>query len=277
MSAEIYYFSGTGNTLFVAKDIASGLSARLIPIAALEDRESVKIEADVIGIVYPVYYGELPLMVKRFAGMLENVRGKYIFAIATFGGSPGTSIGLLGNIIKSKGGELGAAFGVHMPQNAFLKPWETNEATLIAWKKKAGRLLKNICNGKRNSYPNAVMKAVIFVFHNAFKPLYKKSFIKYSGASPDLPLDDLIRLTDRSYRANSRCTGCGICAKVCPCRNIEIKDGKPVWQSRCETCLACYNWCPERTIEGGVAKKNYYYKNSHIALFEMTGQKEFTV
>jgi hypothetical protein len=41
MSTEIYYFSGTGNSLVVARDIARKTGGRLIPIATVTDYQKV--------------------------------------------------------------------------------------------------------------------------------------------------------------------------------------------------------------------------------------------
>ena len=62
-----------------AKDIACGIDATLIPIAPVMDKTTIKIESNVMGIVFPVYYGELPVIVKRFTEKLDNIEDKYIF------------------------------------------------------------------------------------------------------------------------------------------------------------------------------------------------------
>jgi flavodoxin len=51
MSTELYYFTGTGNSLAVARDIARKTDGRLISIPSLMDQESVESDADVLGIV----------------------------------------------------------------------------------------------------------------------------------------------------------------------------------------------------------------------------------
>ena len=61
---------------------------------------------------------------------------------------------------------------------------------------------------------------------------------------------------DKSFFADEKCTACGICAKLCPSRNIVITEGKPVWQHRCEQCFACLQWCPEEAIQYGKNTKN---------------------
>jgi flavodoxin len=89
MRIEICFFSGTGNSLQIAKDIANRIDASLVPIASLIDEESIRTDATVIGIVFPVYYGDLPNIIRKFAKKLENIESKYMFAVYTYGGGRG--------------------------------------------------------------------------------------------------------------------------------------------------------------------------------------------
>jgi flavodoxin len=114
-----FYFSGTGNSLAAARDIASKMNGVLTAIPSLNDRESITTDADVIGIVFPVYFaandnGGIPLMVRRFVGRLDDIGSKYVFAVCTHGGMPGTTIENFGRAVGSRGGRLAAGFAVKM-------------------------------------------------------------------------------------------------------------------------------------------------------------------
>ena len=86
---EIYYFTGTGNSLAVAKMIAERTGAKLIPIAAVMDRKAIESAAEAVGIVFPVYYATnetgIPIIVKRFVAKLTDIGSKYLFAVCTSG------------------------------------------------------------------------------------------------------------------------------------------------------------------------------------------------
>ena len=56
---------------------------------------------------------------------------------------------------------------------------------------------------------------------------------------------------DEKFTADGKCTGCGLCAKVCPVQNIKIENQRPCWRHGCEQCLACIHWCPCEAIEYG--------------------------
>jgi flavodoxin len=117
MSTKIYYFSGTGNSLVTARNIAEKTNGKLISIPSVMDKESIKTDADAIGIVFPVYHGDIPFIIRRFITKMENMDKKYIFGICTYGDSPGLSIKYLDEMIKSHGGKLAAGFAVNMPYN----------------------------------------------------------------------------------------------------------------------------------------------------------------
>ncbi|UCC17673.1 MAG: EFR1 family ferrodoxin [Dehalococcoidales bacterium] len=271
MKRIIYYFSGTGNTLFVARDIAQGLEASLIPIVSLADDTVVTVDSDVTGIVYPVYYGELPVIVREFAEKLSKLEGKYIFAVCTFGGSAGDSLRNLRKIILLRGGKLSSTYGVHMPQNAFYKFWEKHEPLYRNWRQKKLKVVISNTEARKsgNFFTNILFDIIFKGIQSYVKPKYKQSFIKLSGASPDLSVEELIRLNDTSFSSTDDCTGCGICAKVCPVNNIIMFGGRPVWQHRCENCISCYNFCPEKAIRNGIASEGYLYRHPDITVKDM--------
>jgi ferredoxin/flavodoxin len=278
MSACIYYFSGTGNSLCVARDIAERLGGNLISIASMEKYEIIRPDSEVIGLVFPVYYGELPLIIKRFAEKLTDIENKYIFVLSTFGGSTGYSLKLLRPIIQSRGGKIAATYRVHMPQNSFYKWWERHDILLKTWKtRQLSKVVENTNKRKKGEFFKHFWLAPLFIptdyIVHRMKPSYRQSFIKLSNASPQLDTDELILLNDTSFSVNDKCTGCGTCSRVCPVNNIKLSDGKPVWQHACENCLACYNWCPTRAIEGGIAHQGYYYRHPDIKLNEIMQQR----
>ena len=72
----------------------------------------------------------------------------------------------------------------------------------------------------------------------------------------NVPLDENKNITDENR------TGCGLCAKICPEKAIEIKDGKPEWvKKKCQHCTARINRCPNAAIQfgRGTEKRGRYY------------------
>ncbi|MGE5678941.1 MAG: EFR1 family ferrodoxin [Pseudomonadota bacterium] len=275
MSKEIYYFSGTGNSLYIAKAIAEKTGATLIPIAKLKDCGSIKIEADIIGIVFPVYYMEPPMIILEFIGRLQDIKGKYIFAVSNYGGAAGESLRMLKKIIKTKGGELSAAYGIAMPQNSFPKPGEDRKNLYYECDKRIELIVNNTNNKKKGIfYTNPLMELAIIPIHALItRPICIKHFRSISNLPSDSSYEEHKHAMDRNFSTGESCNGCGICSQVCPAGNISIEDKKPVWLNHCEHCLACYNWCPNKAIRGGITKKDYYYHHPEIKLSEILDRR----
>jgi ferredoxin len=275
VSTDLYYFSGTGNSLVVAKDIAEKINGKLISMPSVMREESVKPEANVIGIVFPVYYATndcgIPLIVGRFVRKLENLGSKYIFAVCTHGGMPGTTIENLKKAIASRGGKLAAGFTVRMSNKNLAE--RRQQKMLIKRKKK----LKAICeyvNARREGRfetRGLLRKILLAPLRSLEKPIFLYRYKKLSSTSKN-SFSELIPLADRSFRTNENCTGCGTCAKVCPVNNIKMVDGKPVWQHHCETCYACYAWCPNEAVCGAIVAYNDWYHHPEVKLSDMLGR-----
>ena len=190
MTLSIYYFSGTGNSLSVAKDIAAKTGGNLVPIASVMDNDVINVEAEVIGIVFPVYYTELPVIIKRFTGKLANIENKYIFAVCTFGGSAGYSLKSLRRLILARGGQLSATYRVNMPQNSFHKFFENHAMLYSTWNKQVGKVVRNTGERKHGEFFRHILLGPFFMLidysMSKMKGTYKKSFAKLSNTSPDL-------------------------------------------------------------------------------------------
>lgn len=260
MTATIYYFTGTGNSYTVAKGIADGLGARLVPMASAVKEDEITIDTECTGIVFPIYYVDTPNIVRHFIPKLKGLSGKYIFVVCTYGGGRGRAVRTVRELLTQNGGELAAAYGVHMPQNAFLKPKEDNDALY----EKMGPMVASICDrtvqrkkGFRASEGmlDLVLRPLVPVFKSVFHNYLART---YQGTEDKSEMEMIYHL-DSTFCANDRCTGCGLCASVCPVQNITMDAGRPVWNHRCENCLMCYNLCPNKAIDSGIAQKEYYY------------------
>ncbi len=255
MSTEIYYFSGTGNSLVVARDIAKKMDGEFTPIAALMDKENIKPDADVIGIVFPVYHAVfdgLPLIVARFTNKLTNLDGKYIFAVCTCKGWSRLTLGKLARIIQARGGKLAAGFTVTMPDNSSPTTAEQRQKLIANWKQKLEKICQYVHARKKGKMENPVLFNLIMAPFTARTKKITMDLLNKLVNLPDLSFEQILPLTDKSFHVDEKCDGCGICARICPVGDIAMIDNRPAWQNRCESCLACINWCPKETIQGGI-------------------------
>lgn len=289
MSTVIYYFSGTGNSLAVARDIAEKTNGKLIPITSIIDKESITTDADMIGIVFPVYNQGIPFIIKRFVNKFDSLDGKYIFGVCTYGDSPCTSMEYLNNIIKLQGGKLAAGFAVNMPYNYItpsfvLKDFfrsfvlrqvaeEKQQKMFGNWERKLESIYEYVQAHKEGHFEmRAEVIEHLMDFLNLRETLQKKAWLKVAGfkGQTDLPFQESIQLMDYGFRCDDKCNGCGICLRICPVNDIEMVIGRPVWQHHCEQCFACLQWCPKEAIQfGNGTSQGKRYHHPDVKLSDM--------
>jgi len=243
----------------------------------MDDQDEILSEADVIGITFPTYYADVPAIVRRFARKLVAHPSTYVFGVITYGGAFGAALDYLDTFLQSRGHGLDAGFGVHMPQNAFHKSWENRPRAFRRSAQRARTIASAVEKRQMGmDYTNGFLQAAISPFAKSFERSSIRFLEKAAGmASPSgLTLEALIPLVDRAYFATDACTGCGICAQVCPVGNISMENGRPVWHQHCENCLACFNWCPADALRGSVSKKEYRYKHPEITVRDMIQQRD---
>ena len=74
----ILYFSGTGNSLYVAKKLAELTGDTAVPISAIHER-CQRIQDRIIGFVFPVYFGDLPEPVQEFIRQVRFQKSTYFY------------------------------------------------------------------------------------------------------------------------------------------------------------------------------------------------------
>lgn len=260
MSTEIYYFTGTGNSLVVATLIKNALpESKLIPIASLKDKDT-ETSADTIGFIFPVYCGGPPVIVHEFIKNLKISNPKaYIFTATTATSQVGGTFTIINKTLKEKSMYLTSGFNIKMPGNYTVFYGAVSEEKQNKFFTKAQKDITealDIIKAKETSkMPTKPILGTLFGF------IYKIS-AKY------------FHKQDKSFFADENCDGCGICAKVCPVGNIQMESNKPVWQHKCEQCFACLQWCPKCAIQAGkITKGRKRYHHPDINTQDIIGQK----
>jgi ferredoxin len=241
---KIYYFSGTGNTLWSAKKIAGYLaetqepssavepvSVKLFNIAGLVRQAPVPAEADRVIFMFPSYAYQTPLMVRRFL-IRTAIRSPYIAALVTYGSDPGGTLAEVYRILKRK--DLSLSFSGRIPSvenfiPIFGPPGEkAKEKRLLMQDRATEEAARAILAGKTNS-PWKIRPFSVVISSLFRLGLRKGIFTKW-------------------FKLGAECNGCGLCRKICPSGAIVPENGRPLFSQGCEQCQACLNWCPRRSI-----------------------------
>jgi ferredoxin len=262
MDTTIYFYTGTGNALWTAKKLSEKLeNTKRIPMTPGEG-DVIKSDAQNIGFIFPVHIWGVPARVIHFLQRLENDPAKYYFAVAVNAGQVAATLIQLKDLLHQKGLNLSAGFSLCMPSNYI--PWqgadppEKQQKTFASALGKIDRIAS--CVSARQEMKPEKGPGWQNLFFTAF---YRLTFAR-------------VPRMDKSFFPDEKCTSCGICEKICPARNIEMPQGRPVWKHHCEQCLACLQWCPEEAIQFGsatVRKKRYHHPE--ITLKDMLPSHEY--
>lgn len=275
METIIYFFSGTGNSLWLARKTAQHLSAGIIPIASTLNMDAINITVKNVGIVTPVYYGDLPNIVKVFLGKLRNIENKYIFMVVNYGGGLGHSVAAAKRIVKAKRGKISALYSIHMPQNSFCKPSENSDQLYNAADQLLSAINKNVSSQKQGVFStNRGGDCLQGFLYFTLKAAYRKHLLHLSSLGAEATVEEAIYQADATFAVNDKCNGCGICVQVCPVANIQLLNDKPEWLHHCENCLACYNCCPQQAIHGPLVEENHYYRHPEVRITDLIKQKQ---
>lgn len=234
----IFYFSGTGNSLYVAQQLAGLLGEGVYSMAEPPPDAPVGGKGERIGFVFPSYYGNLPRIVRRFIAALDIRPETYVFGVVTMGGGGLGSITMLERALAQKHGKLQYGCGILMPANYIVKYNPMFFGRTAQSGPKIRGIAEDIRAGERHVRKGWLTSAM----------LYRN-----------------IEKLDSKFFAEDKCTGCGGCERVCPVGNIAMADGRPTWLHHCEHCMACLHRCPAEAIQyGEKTKKRRRYYNSEV-------------
>lgn len=235
----IYYFSGTGNSRYVAECLASLLNDDTEEITPGMKAET---HASCIGIVFPVYAWGMPNIVQRFISGNKDTfaKARYTYCVMTCGDDMGYADHILR---KHMGGNLNAAFSVPMPNTYVCLPGFDVDSDEVAQGKVrlTTAMLPGIadCISKGESVTQVTRGATPWIKSYVLRPLFNRFLV-----------------TDKHFRATEACNLCKKCVRDCPANNMHAEGGRIQWEHRfCTGCLRCFHACPQRAIEFGAFTK----------------------
>ena len=230
----IFYFTGTGNSLYAAQKLADEGEEIVSIVEALRSdafHYTLK-EGEKLGFVFPVYFYTVSDPVLELVRHLTVENAGFVYAVIPCGASIGAAGGFLKSELKKRGLELQRLDALVVPDGALIfydiDTPEKMEQQLAA----ATKELASIKQALDRSEGNRITGSPV---------LGKVGLAAYHAC-----------MSTKAFYADEKCVGCGKCASICPSGAIEMVGGRPAWtKSKCLKCCGCINRCPVSAIQYG--------------------------
>lgn len=231
MKNVIFYFSGTGNSFYTASKIAEALTDTVVVKIRQNNEFTLPDNLERVGFVLPVYHWTIPDFSKSYIENLTLKAGTYYFGIITCGGIPVNAPNDLEKLLNKQGVSL-TYTKVH-----------NNVASYVAMYEPFPDIEKTLPQSK------AVLKSIIKDVQDYVnnQPV-RKSLIKEGLRFIQIPFTHALPNKDKGFSVENSCTACGLCEKLCPVSNIQIKNGRPCFKHQCAQCMSCIVYCPCNAI-----------------------------
>lgn len=234
------YFSGTGNTKYcIEKFLELYNNNKEKQLYSIENKEAInKIKENKdITFAYPIYYSDMPIIVKDFVNKNKEIfKNKNVFIIVTMGLFSGDGAGCLARILRKYKANILGGLHLKMPDcigdvKLLKKSLEENKIIVKSTELKIKKTVSNIKNGK---YSKEGLH-----FYNHVAGLLGQRLWYYNKTSS---------LKDKLKINYNECIGCSKCSINCPIHNIKMLDNKPKPLGSCTSCYRCINNCPKQAI-----------------------------
>lgn len=248
MSSKIFYFTATGNSLYIARQIANGLDeAELIAIPEAM-KQHIDTNVPMVGLIFPVFGWGMPRIVTDFVKELGLNNEQYVFAVATCGGTPSATLPQLQKILRKNGANLDAVFAVKEGHGG-----SASDPAII-------KLVRSL-NWKKPVSGTERINEIVEIVKNRQKHKPESSSLpaNFLGGLFHEPFVNMAKTLDKNFRVDAKCNLCQTCMRICPRSNITIVDNQPVQHHNCEACGACYQWCLKQAIHNQSGEAQYYH------------------
>ena len=248
----ILYFSGTGNSLAIARQLAERLNEQLLPL--IEALELDLTNEKRIGLVFPTYDFNLPPAMREMVSRLKISPQSYVFTVVTCGSMAGNCVWVLRRILRKKGIELAYSHKVSVPDNSALAFGRNPNKQLGKFERVPARMEQIVRELQEHSHTLHYSWFSLLSWMLG-RPAVERGMIHYLG--PKLNAD--------------KCIGCNVCVRVCPKENIRLMDKKAIIGDQCTVCFACVHACAQQAIStnGQEVLKERQYRHPQIKLNDL--------
>ena len=245
----VLYFSGTGNSRYVAQRIAVALGDELLSMNDhIKEGEPSPVASDErLVIVTPTYAWRIPRIVRDWLLKTDFPNAKQAWFVMTCGSEIGNAAQYNRALCQEKQLTYMGTAQIIMPENyiAMFNAPQAEEARQIVARAEPDidRVISAIKTGQKFALPRNNLYDRFM--SGPVNPIFYSFFVKANA-----------------FTVGDACTGCSQCAKLCPMNNITIQNGKPVWGSDCTHCMARICRCGAEAIEYGkksLGKPRYHF------------------
>ncbi|MBR6208062.1 MAG: EFR1 family ferrodoxin [Oscillospiraceae bacterium] len=248
----IFCYSGTGNCLDMAKNIACSLGdTDIIMMRSAPVKTDVR-EAARVGFIFPCYAGGAPGDVLSYVRGIQVSPDSYTFGIVQCAAYPGTGLAELDRIIPLRYWSV----VTHQCSCIWLFPHTLMRPAMSAEKaqQRSEKLAKEIAEN---------LRAGVVSEKKPPNHLINRAESRFWPA--------IARKKAAGFKVSDACIGCGQCVSLCPKGNIRLKDGRAVIGTDCIQCLGCLQYCPRSAISlGSITEKREHYHNPNVSASELT-------
>lgn len=235
----IFYFTASGNSKYVADRLAYATGEKTRSITKCLQTGQLDFEipsGENVGFVCPVYSWSLPSIVWDF---FEKVRFKtaadpYFYYVTTYGTISGDTGRAAKKELRKKGFVLQAQYSVKMPDTWTVIFDLSDKEKVQKNNKRAEEAIDSVIAKVKEQATGDYMERELPDFLAAIgRKKYEKD-----------------RQTSHLHVDKEKCISCGLCAKDCPIKAIEMQEEHPVWvKEKCVMCLRCLHHCPVFAIQ----------------------------
>ncbi len=259
----IFYFTATGNSLYVSKELAKSLNDRPVSIPQAIHNKDAHYKDERIGIITPIFGHDLPYMVKNFLKS-ASFETDYFYFVLTYGNRHGNVIENAISAASEENIDVAYAATILMVDN-WLPGYDMDEQRAMD---------KNIVGQLEIIAKDLSQKVHHIEAFSEEDRLVHENFLKHKiRFEPDYLKGFL------STKPN--CIGCEICIHVCPSGCIYLENGKAIHDALrglgCNACLACIHACPKRAIAIAMPEKNEAaarFRNENISIEEIIASND---
>lgn len=242
------YFSGTGNTKYVADLFSKKMGAKCLSIETDVDFATEIKAHNTIAFCYPVYHSRVPRIMREFAHSHNaDLFGKKVIIFATQQAFSGDGARVFSDLFEKDAIDIIYAEHFNMQQNMGNIPiwsilFKPTEKTKRKFAMKTSAKMNIVCNNIQNGI---VKKRGFSIFSKWLGYIQGKPWQKHTK---DIAPVRLEKKLIHDVRIHNDCTACNLCTKICPMKNLVNHEGQIQHLNNCTVCYRCVNRCPRKAI-----------------------------